>query len=143
MKNEDFARNPEMATQGQVRSWWEQRPMTYDWETVQSPEEGTFEFFKRADEIFWKISESFAHPDWPQSKPFSKLIDYPQLKGQRVLEVGCGIGALAEQLARAARSFAAVDLTEYGLEDAKCYLAVWSRALINTRALTQLDTIRM
>lgn len=33
--------------------------------------------------------------------------------------------------------------TIYGLEDAKCYLAVWSRALINTRALKQLDTIWM
>lgn len=89
--------------------------MTYDWETVQLPVEGTFEFFRKADEIFWRISAPFAHPDWPQSKPFSKLIDYPQLQDQRVLEVGCGIGALAEQLARAAGSFAAIDLTEYGV----------------------------
>jgi len=115
MKNNNFSKNPDTVVQSQVKTWWERRPMIYEWENQPTFEEGTEEFFEHADKLFWKASAPFAHPNWPQSKPFSRLIDYPQLQNKHVLEIGCGIGALAEQLALSANSFAAIDLTERGV----------------------------
>ena len=112
MKNVSFSVNPDKGKQEANQNWWESNPMTYDWEGVRLAEEGTKEWFKQADEEFWRISKSFAHPQYPYCLPFSRLVDYKALKGKKVLEIGCGMGAHAEVFANAGAQITAIDLTQ-------------------------------
>jgi len=92
-----------------IRDWWEDNPMAYDWEGTNSYAPGSPEFYVEIDNRFWKAAW-FAHQ--PGEEPFSRLIDYSSLKGKRVLEIGCGAGALSSQLAKHGARLNAVDLTE-------------------------------
>ncbi|MDD5596351.1 MAG: methyltransferase domain-containing protein [Victivallaceae bacterium] len=116
MKNETFSISPDAGKQEGNQSWWENNPMTYDWEGMRSPDEGTKEWFRQLDEEFWTISKVFAHPDYPRCLPFSELVDYEALKGKKVLEIGCGSGAQAAVFANAGVEFTAIDLTERAVE---------------------------
>ena len=112
MENKDFAENTAEPQQTKNREWWETRPMTYDWEGTRHAEEGTLEWFKALDSEFWSISQEFAHPGYPHCRPFSALINYNELAGKKVLEIGCGMGAQALVFAEAGAIVTAVDLTE-------------------------------
>ena len=112
MRNQFFSASPDAVRQEANRDWWECNPMTYDWEGAFSAQEGTVEWYAQADERFWSLSKPFAHPEYPESLPFSRLIDYQNLQGKAVLEIGCGLGAQAAVLANAGARVTAVDLTE-------------------------------
>ena len=112
MKNVLFSTNPNKVKQEENRNWWENNPMTYDWEGVRLTQEGTKEWFRQIDEEFWNISKSFAHPDYPACAPFSSLVDYSEVKGKKVLEIGCGMGAHASVFANAGAQVTAIDLTQ-------------------------------
>lgn len=99
----------EIELQAGIRNWWEDNPMSYDWEGTNSYTPGTPEFYQEIDDRFWKAAW-FAHA--PGEEPFSRLIDYLGLKGKRVLEIGCGAGALSSQLASHGARLSAIDLTE-------------------------------
>ncbi|MFN2512405.1 MAG: class I SAM-dependent methyltransferase [Pyrinomonadaceae bacterium] len=101
---------PSIELQAEVRNWWESNPMTYDWRNSISYQEGTRDFFEEIDERFWNAAW-FAHQ--PGEQPFSRLIDYPDLKGKEVLEIGCGAGSLTAQLAISGAKLTAIDLTEH------------------------------
>lgn len=98
--------------QSDIQRWWEVNPMTYDWRKTLSYEEGTPEFYEAIDNRFWTAAW-FAHE--PNEQPFNKLIDYEALAGKRVLEVGCGSGAISAQLARHGALLTAIDLTEHAI----------------------------
>jgi 2-polyprenyl-3-methyl-5-hydroxy-6-metoxy-1,4-benzoquinol methylase len=98
--------------QSDIRSWWEVNPMTYDWRKTLSHEEGTREFYEAIDNRFWKAAW-FAHE--PNEQPFNHLINYDDLRGKRVLEVGCGSGAISAQLARNEALVTAIDLTSHAV----------------------------
>jgi SAM-dependent methyltransferase len=69
-------------------------------------------FFARIDEAFYRAAW-FAHA--PGAPLFSGLIDYAALRGRRVLEVGCGLGAISAELARRDARLTALDLTWTGV----------------------------
>jgi len=68
-------------------------------------------FFRRIDAAFYRAAW-FAQP--PGEPLFAGLIDYRSLRGERVLEVGSGLGAISATLARHGAQVTALDLTWTG-----------------------------
>jgi 2-polyprenyl-3-methyl-5-hydroxy-6-metoxy-1,4-benzoquinol methylase len=100
--------------QTESHRWWEANPMSYDWhKTIQAPE-GTREFFQMIDDRFFS-SSSFYGGD----RPFEKWIPFDRLKGKRVLEIGCGLGAHARLLSEAGCRLTCIDLTERAVENTR------------------------
>jgi 2-polyprenyl-3-methyl-5-hydroxy-6-metoxy-1,4-benzoquinol methylase len=91
------------------RAWWETHPMCYDWGQAIEPAPRSAEFYREIDQRFF---DSVAlYMPW-REKPFDPLIDFTALERLDVLEIGVGAGTHAELLARHARSFTGIDLTE-------------------------------
>ena len=100
--------------QAESKGWWETNPMSYDWHrTLQAPE-GTREFYDGIDRRFF-TSSSF----YRGKRPFEKWIPFDQLKGKRVLEIGCGLGAHAQLLSEAECNLTCIDLTEKGVANTR------------------------
>ena len=108
--------NTEEDLQNKNRNWWDQNPMNYDWDKTLEVEEGTKEFFCAIDDRFFNALRIFAHPLYPNQAPFSQLINYNELKGKRVLEIGCGLGGNAAIIAKSSADFYAIDITPKAIE---------------------------
>jgi 2-polyprenyl-3-methyl-5-hydroxy-6-metoxy-1,4-benzoquinol methylase len=105
---------PHDHVQAESKGWWEANPMSYDWHnTLQAPE-GTREFYDGIDRRFF-ASSSF----YRGRQPFEKLIPFDRLKGKRVLEIGCGLGAHAQLLSEAGCNLTCIDLTEKGVTNTR------------------------
>ena len=103
------------------RDWWETNPMRYDWQKQVAEEEYSPKFFDEIDRRFFEASYDFL----PYcEKPFEPLIPYVQLPEWDCLEIGVGCGSHAECLARYAKSFTGIDLTEQAIEYSKKRLDV-------------------
>ncbi|HZT15341.1 MAG TPA: class I SAM-dependent methyltransferase [Gaiellaceae bacterium] len=100
-------------TQTDVRRWWTDNPMTYDWRGEIPHAPGSPEHLSAVERRF--LQEAwFAQPRG--APPFSGLIPFDELAGRDVLEVGCGTGVHARLLAAAGARVAAVDLTPTAVE---------------------------
>lgn len=116
MKNVTFSESQSDVKQNGNVEWWENHPMTYDWEDEKCTGEGTKEWFEEIDREFWDISKPFAHPNYPACTPFSRLIDYNSLADKQVLEIGCGMGSHAHELAKSGAVITAIDLTQKAVQ---------------------------
>jgi 2-polyprenyl-3-methyl-5-hydroxy-6-metoxy-1,4-benzoquinol methylase len=92
--------------QGASRNWWAKNPMSYDWRGTNPAPEGTREFFEEIDRRFFHAS-----PLYRGERPFADLIPFAQLRGKRVLEIGCGLGSHSQLLAEAGCKLTSIDLT--------------------------------
>src|ERR1700734_4373367 len=89
----------------QVRSYWDQRPCNIR----HSPKPvGTREYF---DEV--EARKYYVEPH------ILRFADFPLWKGNRVLEIGCGIGTATIGFLRAGATVTAVDLSKESLELAR------------------------
>lgn len=98
------------------QAWWESNPMTYEWGGENPYQPGTRDWYAEIDRRFFSPSASFFAQDARSPQPFSKLIPYATLTGKRVLEVGCGSGAHAQQLAASGCLLTAIDLTDFAVQ---------------------------
>jgi SAM-dependent methyltransferase len=102
-----------MTTQDDVRRWWTDNPMTYDWRGEIAHEPGSPEHLAEVERRF--LGEAW-FAQRPGTRPFSSLIPLEELRGKDVLEIGCGTGVHTKLLAEAGAHVAAVDLTPTAVE---------------------------
>jgi ubiquinone/menaquinone biosynthesis C-methylase UbiE len=104
------------------KSWWENNPMNYSWDTKnkwnpETPElnKTTADFFNKIDKIFFEISNIFISEDLI---PFDKIIKYSSLKNSKILEIGCGMGTHAELLCKNVEDidYTGIDITKRAVE---------------------------
>jgi SAM-dependent methyltransferase len=95
------------------RTWWQRNPMRYDWTKKIAHPEFSKEFYEEIDRRFFADASEYAPTT---SIPFDRFIDFEGLRDQDVLEIGVGNGSHAALLARHARSFTGIDLTEYAVK---------------------------
>ena len=110
-----------MATQDDVRRWWTENPMTYDWRGEIPHEPGSPEHLAEVERRFLAEAWFAQHPG---AAPFSALIPFDELRGKDVLEIGCGTGVHTKLLAEAGARVSAVDLTPTAVELTRRRLAL-------------------
>ena len=104
-----------------VRDWWQRNPMSYDVDDPIPHEPGTREYFEELD------SRVF-HPRVLRltatrgGRPFSYYVDFEDVRGRDVLEVGPGSGFASQLFAEAGAHVTAVDLTDWAVETTRARL---------------------
>lgn len=94
------------------QDWWTENPMSYDWHgEVQAPRFSRA-WFDAADRAHIFGARLFA----TDKRPFDRVMPLDELRGKRVLEIGCGMGLHTETLARAGADVTAIDLTPTAVE---------------------------
>jgi 2-polyprenyl-3-methyl-5-hydroxy-6-metoxy-1,4-benzoquinol methylase len=97
-------------------SWWEENPMTYDWENTLRLAPGSREWFEEIDRRFLSASYFAKGKD---GGPFGRFMKPEHIADKEVLEVGGGMGMHAAMLARAGARLTTIDLTERAIEITK------------------------
>ena len=99
------------------QKWWQQNPMTYDWQRTLKIEPYSQEWFDEIDERFLSASYFARGSD---GSPFGRFLRKEHIQNKEVLEIGCGMGTHAAMLARNGARLTAIDLTEKAVETTKC-----------------------
>ena len=96
--------------------WWESHPMRYDWKDELGAEDFSSKFYEEIDRRFFHNAEEYL----PARKlPFDRLIPFDDLPHLDVLEIGVGNDSHAGLLARHARTFTGIDLTDYAVNSTR------------------------
>ena len=101
------------------QSWWENNPMTYDWGHDLGEIKYHKDYFEKIDYIFSYGHSLCNNPRWPNGYILENFIPYDELRGKRVLEIGCGAGLVSSHIVKAGAFLTAVDLTERAIEITK------------------------
>ena len=103
-----------------IQAWWAENPMTYGAVHGQTQyadgrfDFGSPEFFERLDREFYSWNAPL-HDE----RPFDRLFPYPEFAGGKVLEIGCGLGTMAMNWARAGAAVTAVDLNPTSVRETR------------------------
>jgi 2-polyprenyl-3-methyl-5-hydroxy-6-metoxy-1,4-benzoquinol methylase len=98
------------------RDWWEENPMTYDWDKELGELRNDKEYFKSVDNIFGEGHSLINNPEWPKGKILENFIPYDEFDKQDILEIGCGVGLVASHIAQSGAKLSAIDLTNQAVE---------------------------
>ena len=101
------------------KDWWETNPMTYDWDKELGEIRYTKEYFESVDEIFGEGHSLINNPNWPKGKILERFIPYNEFEGKDVLEIGCGAGLVASDIAKSGANLSAIDLTSQAIKITK------------------------
>jgi 2-polyprenyl-3-methyl-5-hydroxy-6-metoxy-1,4-benzoquinol methylase len=113
--------DPSEAQHGNKR-WWTDHTMSYDWKKKIQEREFSPEWFDEIDRRFIVSARHFAHAD----SPFDKIIPFADIRGKRVLEVGCGMGLHTELMAQSGADVVAIDISPKSVEATRARLAIKS-----------------
>lgn len=103
---------PLAAVQSGNRAWWEQNPMTYDWNGGPRDAQGAASWLDDQD----RRSDA-QHMHFLAGRPaFEYVLGDATLRGRDVLEIGVGSGFHAEQLCRAGARVEGIDISEAAVE---------------------------
>ncbi len=91
---------------GNVR-WWSANPMAYDWCGEIQAERGSAAWFDEVDARFIHGARLFGHKE----RPFDRIVPFEAIAGQRVLEIGCGMGLHTELMLRAGARLTSIDIS--------------------------------
>src|SRR5689334_13605793 len=115
---------PAAEVQAENRRWWNANPMSYDWHKTILAAAGTHEFYQEIDRRFFSSSSFYRGPA-ANSRPFAKWIPFERLRGKRVLEIGCGLGAHAQLLSEAGCNLTCIDITDRAVDNTRRRLALY------------------
>lgn len=110
-----------MSTQD-VASWWEKNPFTYNGtQGVGKPNspEMTLKQFQKIETRFRRHGSSYQKVGEPL---LSNFIPYHLIRGKPVLDIACGTGVVAVEMARQDCSLTAIDITEFAVSTTKLNL---------------------
>lgn len=100
-----------------IADWWASKPMTYgrshgstDYDDGKV-EFGSRTFFERADRQLYRWNAPLH-----DHRPFGRLFPYDAHRDKAVLEIGCGMGAMAMNWVRAGARVTAIDLTQTAVD---------------------------
>ena len=101
-------------------AWWTRNPMAYDWTGKIKFPRFSREWYQAIDAEFLYGSRLFA----TLQTPFDRIIPISELRGARVLEIGCGMGLHTQTMAAAGAEVTAIDLTPTAVEATSRRLAL-------------------
>jgi 2-polyprenyl-3-methyl-5-hydroxy-6-metoxy-1,4-benzoquinol methylase len=101
-------------------AWWTRNPMAYDWGGKIELPRFSPEWYEAIDAEFLYGSRLFA----TAKQPFDRIMPISELRGARVLEIGCGMGLHTQTMAAAGAEVTAVDLTSTAVEATSRRLAL-------------------
>jgi 2-polyprenyl-3-methyl-5-hydroxy-6-metoxy-1,4-benzoquinol methylase len=94
--------------------------MSYDWNEKIVAERFSEAWFDAIDRRFIHGARLFAH----DKQPFDRIIPFDNLRGRRVLEIGCGMGLHTELLIRAGADLTSIDISDTSVEATSRRLAL-------------------
>jgi len=100
--------------------WWTRNPMIYDWDEKIKLPRFSPGWFEAIDAAFLYGSRLFASG----AQPFDQIIPLRELRGARVLEIGCGMGLHCQTMVAAGAEVTAIDLTPTAVEATSRRLAL-------------------
>ena len=102
------------------RQWWTDHTMSYDWKDKIKAERLSPAWFDQIDQRFIHGARLFAH----DKAPFDRIIPFERLKGQSVLEIGCGMGLHTELITGAGANLTSIDISDTSVETTRRRLAL-------------------
>ncbi len=111
--------NKKKDTQILNKNWWENNPMSYDWENRNNYEKFSIEWFNYIDNNF--IRDSNIYHSAFSKIPFDQFIQYSSINDKDILEIGCGYGFHTEMILKNSKpkNYTAVDITTEAIEATK------------------------
>lgn len=92
----------------EIMGWWSANNMDLEWRRARPEfEKGSWEYFRESDRRWFNWHRPFFHTTYPM---LHKVLDCRALKGKKVLDLGCGVGAMFEQLSSLGADVTGLDL---------------------------------
>ena len=107
--NKNYKRSEELSPVEVQRGnylWWTRNPMAYDWDGKIKLPRFSPDWYKAIDAETLYGHRLFASLE----QPFDQILPIPELRGARVLEIGCGMGLHTQTMAAAGAEVTAIDM---------------------------------